>query len=213
MPTVVIFMVDAPFPVQVVANTSTLALRCRLRGGGVHPIGWRHSNQLSSVRKDLSADRSPSVGSQSQDLGLANLERSAWRVSRPRPGMRTPRPLRWTGSGCHPGSRRHGAVAVRPHRRRSCTSCLPTKSTMICGSRNPTTTRSGCFFAHDHVAREQQADVGHRCDRLVCERWIAGTEDAVRRHVDAQLLLHRVLHVDVAQDAEAFGFQSGRASW
>jgi hypothetical protein len=41
------------------------------------------------------------------------------------------------------------------------------------------------------------------------QRRVAGTEDAIGRHVGAKLLLHRVLHVDVAQHAEAFRFQRG----
>jgi hypothetical protein len=50
---------------------------------------------------------------------------------------------------------------------------------------------------------------GDRLQGLVRQWRVAGAQDAVGRHVDAELLLHGVLHVDVAQHAEAFGLQSG----
>jgi hypothetical protein len=59
------------------------------------------------------------------------------------------------------------------------------------------------FFTHDHVARQQQADVGFGLHGLVGQRRVAGTEDAVGRHLHAELLFHRGLHVQVAQYAKA----------
>ena len=54
------------------------------------------------------------------------------------------------------------------------------------------------------VARQEDADVGHGSDGLPSQRWGAGAEDEVGRHVLAQLFLHLRLDVDLAQDAEAF---------
>lgn len=68
---------------------------------------------------------------------------------------------------------------------------------MICGEEADNhTIRS--FLAEDDVA-QQQADVGHGLQRLVRQWWVAGTQDAVGRHVNAELLFHRRLYIDVAQ--------------
>jgi hypothetical protein len=65
------------------------------------------------------------------------------------------------------------------------------------------------FFAHDDVARQQQADVGHCLQCLVSQRWITCAQDAVCRHVGTKLLLHGSLHIDVAEDAEALDLECG----
>ena len=38
-----------------------------------------------------------------------------------------------------------------------------------------------CVLAHDHVARQQQSDVGLGAERLVCQGRVAGAEDAIGR--------------------------------
>jgi hypothetical protein len=63
------------------------------------------------------------------------------------------------------------------------------------------------LFAHDHVARQQQADVGVSLDRAVGEWGIARTEYPVRPALDIELGLERRLDVDVGEDAESFRFQ------
>ena len=63
------------------------------------------------------------------------------------------------------------------------------------------------LLAHDHVARQQQANVGFGEQCTVRQRWIAGTENPVRPPVDSKLGLHRGLHVDVGEDAEALCLQ------
>jgi hypothetical protein len=67
---------------------------------------------------------------------------------------------------------------------------------------------AGRFFAHDHVARQQQSDVRFSLKGLVRQRRVAGAENPLRRHLGTELFLHGALHVDVAQDAEAFDLQS-----
>jgi hypothetical protein len=66
--------------------------------------------------------------------------------------------------------------------------------------------RDACLArAHidDDVAGQKRAELRFGRECLVRERRIAGTEDRVRLSLDAELLLQRRLHVDLAEDAEA----------
>jgi hypothetical protein len=59
------------------------------------------------------------------------------------------------------------------------------------------------LFAHDHIAGQQQPDVGLRLQgALIGQGGISGAEDAVEPLLDPQLGLQCGLYVDVAQDAE-----------
>ena len=62
-------------------------------------------------------------------------------------------------------------------------------------------------FTHDHIAWQQQADIGLSRQGAMRERRVTGAKDAVRRHVNVKLGFHRRLHVDVSQHAKAFGLQ------
>ena len=42
------------------------------------------------------------------------------------------------------------------------------------------------------------------------QRGVTGTQNAMRRDINAQLGLHRCLHIDLGQDAKAFAFERGR---
>jgi uncharacterized membrane protein YfcA len=55
----------------------------------------------------------------------------------------------------------------------------------------------------DHVAGQQNAELGFGLQRPVGEWWVAGAEDQVRLAVDAEFLPQRRLHVDLAQHAES----------
>jgi Sulfite exporter TauE/SafE len=61
----------------------------------------------------------------------------------------------------------------------------------------------------DHVAGQQHAELGFGLQRLVGERRVAGTEDQVRLSLDAELLPHRRVHVDLAQHPEPLRLQLG----
>ncbi|MCZ7654708.1 MAG: hypothetical protein M5R42_11180 [Rhodocyclaceae bacterium] len=63
--------------------------------------------------------------------------------------------------------------------------------------------RAGGILTHHHVAGQQQADGGLGADGAVGQLRVAGTENAVGRHVDIDLLFHRRRHVDFGEHAEA----------
>ena len=63
--------------------------------------------------------------------------------------------------------------------------------------------RPVALVVDDHVAGQQQANPGIGLQGAVGQRWVAGAEDDVRSHVDPELFLQRLLHVDGRQDAEA----------
>ena len=60
-----------------------------------------------------------------------------------------------------------------------------------------------CVLTHHHVARQQRPDLRLGLDRPVGKVRVAGAEDAVGWHLFAELLLKRVGHVDLGEDAEA----------
>ena len=62
----------------------------------------------------------------------------------------------------------------------------------------------------DDVAGQQQPQIGLDLERRVGELRVAGSEDHVRPAVDAELLLHRLLDVDLGDDAEALGLERCR---
>ncbi len=64
------------------------------------------------------------------------------------------------------------------------------------------------FLTHHDIARQKEADVGIRFDGPMCERRVAGTQDAVRFAVDVEFRLECGFDVDVGQDAEAFFLKS-----
>jgi hypothetical protein len=59
------------------------------------------------------------------------------------------------------------------------------------------------------VAGEQGAELGFGLEGLVGERRVARAEDEVGLAVDAELLFHGGLDVDLAEDAESFGLELG----
>ena len=59
---------------------------------------------------------------------------------------------------------------------------------------------------HD-VAGKEQTEVRLHGERRMRELGIAGAEDDVRTAVHAELVLHRLLDVDLGDDAEALGFE------
>jgi hypothetical protein len=58
-----------------------------------------------------------------------------------------------------------------------------------------------------HVAGQHHAHLQLRGERPEGELGVAGAQDAVAPEVDADLLLQRVLHVDLGEHAEALGLE------
>jgi hypothetical protein len=56
--------------------------------------------------------------------------------------------------------------------------------------------------AHDHVAGQQQADLGFQFKGLVGQLGVAGPKDHIRVGVVAEFLLEGGLNVDLGQGAE-----------
>ena len=62
---------------------------------------------------------------------------------------------------------------------------------------------------HDHIARQHGADLVFQLERFIGELWIARAKYAVLAKRYADLLAQSPLHVDLRDDAKAFGLESG----
>ncbi len=68
-----------------------------------------------------------------------------------------------------------------------------------------TTSRPSASSRTTTLHGQQQADVGLRSECTLGQRWVASPQNAIRAALGAELGLHRGLHVDLGQDAEALG--------
>jgi SAM-dependent methyltransferase len=66
---------------------------------------------------------------------------------------------------------------------------------------------AGRRLLDDHVAGQHHADLVFGGQRLMGERRIAGSEDAILTEFDTEFLLHRRGHVDIGQHAEALALE------
>ncbi len=64
-------------------------------------------------------------------------------------------------------------------------------------------------FLHDHIARQHGADLVFQLERFIGKLWIARAKYAVLAKRYADLLAQSPLHVDLRDDAKAFGLESG----
>lgn len=77
------------------------------------------------------------------------------------------------------------------------------------------------FLAQYDIAGQCQCDIDVVLQCLVCELWIACSEDLVWRMLDIEFLLQRRLNIDFCDDAEMFllkrgphmRFHLGKSEW
>jgi hypothetical protein len=64
-------------------------------------------------------------------------------------------------------------------------------------------------LAKDDIAGEEGTDARFGGDRLVCQRWVAGSEDQIRINVKVEFGLHRCGDIDFGEDAKSLSGESG----
>src|SRR6266699_6056329 len=62
--------------------------------------------------------------------------------------------------------------------------------------------------AHDHIARQEQANVWLLLECAMCQWWIAGPENDIGFHLGTQFLTERLAYIYLGQHTESLGLES-----